>query len=52
MHLETLPRGTEVDLLLDDPQGARDVPRAAEAAGHLVIAITPGRGAWTITIEV
>jgi len=52
VHLETLTRGTEVDLLLDDPQGARDVPRAAEAAGHHVVAVTPGEGTWTVTVEV
>jgi TusA-related sulfurtransferase len=52
VRLEGLPRGTEVDLLLDDPQGARDVPRAAESAGHHVVAVTPGEGVWTITIEV
>jgi len=52
VRLENLPRGTEVDLLLDDPQGARDVPRAAEAAGHHVVAVTPGEGVWTITVEV
>lgn len=52
VHLETLARGTEVDLLLDDPQVARDVPRAAEAVGHHVVAVVPGVGMWTITIEV
>ena len=52
VHLETLARGTEIDLVLDDPQGARDVPRAAEATGHHVVAVTPGDGAWTITVEV
>ena len=52
MYLEALPRGTEVDLLVDDPQGARDVPRAAEAAGHQVIVVIPQHSEWTITVEV
>ena len=52
VHLETLARGTEVDLLLDDPQGARDIPRAAEAAGHHVAHVAREGGVWTITLEV
>lgn len=51
VHLEGLPRGQEVDLLLDDAQGVRDIPRAAEGAGHHVVHIATGDGAWTITIE-
>ncbi len=51
VHLETLARGTEIDLLLDDPQGARDLPRAAESVGHHVVAIRERAGVWTITIE-
>jgi TusA-related sulfurtransferase len=50
--LDVLARGDEVDLLLDDPQGARDVPRAAEASGHQVIGVAEHDGVWTITVEV
>ena len=41
-------------LLVDDPQSARDLPRAAEAAGHHVVDITPTTeaGVWKITLEV
>jgi TusA-related sulfurtransferase len=49
--LETLARGEEVDLLLDDPQGARDIPRAAEAAGHHVVRVAAEGALWTVTIE-
>jgi TusA-related sulfurtransferase len=52
VRLEGMPRGAEIDLLLDDPQGARDVPRAAEAAGHHVVGVAPESGVWRITIEV
>jgi TusA-related sulfurtransferase len=52
VHLETIARGEEIDLLVDDPQGARDIPRAAEAAGHQVVAVTLADGVWRITIEV
>ena len=51
VHLEMLPRGTEVDVLLDDPQGARDLPRAAEAAGHHVAEVLEDVSGWRITIE-
>jgi sulfite reductase (ferredoxin) len=51
VRLETLRRGEEIDLVLDDPQGARDLPRAAEAAGHHVVEVITGAGVWTITLE-
>lgn len=50
--LESMRPGEEIDLLLDDPQAARDVPRAAEAIGHHVAAVVADRDNWRITIEV
>jgi tRNA 2-thiouridine synthesizing protein A len=50
--LETLARGEEIDLLVDDPQAVRDIPRAAEATGHHVAGVTSEHGSWRITIEV
>jgi TusA-related sulfurtransferase len=52
VRLEGLPRGSELDLLGDDPRGARDIPRAAETAGHHVVRVADDQGIWTITIEV
>ncbi len=52
VHLETLAPGQEVDVLLDDAQGAADIPRAAEAAGHHVVGVMDEGGRWRITIEV
>ena len=52
VRLEALPRGAQLDLLLDDPQGARDIPRAAEAAGHQVVAVAHEMDRWRIRIEV
>jgi TusA-related sulfurtransferase len=49
--LETLARGAELDLLVDDPQGARDIPRAAEATGHHVVQVGREGPRWRITIE-
>jgi len=51
VRLETMARGEEIDLLLDDAQGARDIPRAAEASGHHVVAAAVEGGLWRITIE-
>lgn len=50
--LETRARGDEVDLLIDDPQGVRDIPRAAEATGLHVVGVAAEAGAWRITLEV
>jgi tRNA 2-thiouridine synthesizing protein A len=50
--LDTMTRGQELDLLVDDPQAARDIPRAAEAVGHHVAGVAAGAGIWRITIEV
>lgn len=53
VRLEAFARGARVDLLLDDPRGARDLPRAAEAAGHHVLGVVeeePGR--WRVRVEV
>jgi TusA-related sulfurtransferase len=52
VRLETLRHGEEIDLLLDDPQGARDIPRAAESAGYHVAGVRAEGQAWRITIEV
>jgi TusA-related sulfurtransferase len=53
VRLEAMGRGSELDLLLDDPQGAADIPRAAEAAGHHVVGVVDEGGRrWRVTIEV
>jgi TusA-related sulfurtransferase len=49
--LAELRAGDLLELVLDDPRGARDLPRAAEAEGHHVASVTPTDGRWTITIE-
>ena len=52
VRLEALARGTEVDLLIDDPRSLRDLPRAAEGSGHHVVAVDAASTPWRITIEV
>ena len=40
-----------LEIVLDDPRGARDLPRAAEAEGHHVVTLRPEHGHWVILIE-
>lgn len=46
-----MTRGEELDLLLDDPRGARDIPRAAEAEGYAVLEIGQLGSMWRLRIE-
>jgi TusA-related sulfurtransferase len=50
--IDTLARGDEIELVVDEEQAARDIPRAAEAVGHHVAGVTAVPGAWRILIEV
>jgi TusA-related sulfurtransferase len=52
VHLETLSRGAELELILDDPKGARDIPRAAEAEGYAVLEIEQRPRDWRVLIRV
>ncbi|HYA34656.1 MAG TPA: sulfurtransferase TusA family protein [Candidatus Binataceae bacterium] len=52
IRLETMERGEILELVLDDPRGARDIPRAAEAEGHSMLSNEPlGDGAFRLRIE-
>ena len=37
VRLELMKRGQVLEILLDDPRGARDIPRVAEAEGYVVL---------------
>jgi TusA-related sulfurtransferase len=52
VQLEALPRGAELELILDDPKGARDIPRAAEAEGYAVIEVEQRPKDWRLIIRV
>jgi len=52
VRLETMPARAELELLLDDAQGATDIPRAAEAAGHHVVGVAAEGGCWRVILEV
>lgn len=50
--LEQMRRGQVLELLLDDPRGARDIPRAAESEGYSMIASeTLPDGVFRLRIE-
>jgi TusA-related sulfurtransferase len=46
-----MTRGERLELILDDPRGVRDIPRAAEAEGYAVLEISEAANAWRIRIE-
>jgi TusA-related sulfurtransferase len=52
VRLETLPRGADLELILDDPKGVRDIPRAAEAEGYAVMEIEQRASDWRLIIRV
>jgi TusA-related sulfurtransferase len=51
VRLEQMTRGEKLELILDDPRGARDIPRAAEAEGYAVIDIGHMGDTWRLRIE-
>lgn len=51
VRLERMTRGQTLELTLDDPRGARDIPRAAEAEGYAVAETRAADGVWLLKIE-
>ncbi len=52
VFLEQLEAESEVELWVDDPRGARDIPGAAEACGYQVLAVEEVERAWRIVVVV
>jgi tRNA 2-thiouridine synthesizing protein A len=52
VRLEQMERGQILEILLDDPRGARDIPRAAEAEGYSVVGSEKKSGLFRLRIEV
>jgi TusA-related sulfurtransferase len=46
-----MARGEQIELVLDDPRGARDIPAAAEAEGYQVLESSARAGVFRIRIE-
>jgi TusA-related sulfurtransferase len=51
VRLESLTPGSVLELVLDDPKGARDIPRAAEAEGYAVLDARNDGSEWRLCIQ-
>jgi TusA-related sulfurtransferase len=51
VRLERMTPGETLELTLDDPRGARDIPRAAEAEGYAIVETRAAGGVWILRIE-
>jgi TusA-related sulfurtransferase len=51
VRLERMALGETLELTLDDPRGARDIPRAAEADGYAIVETRAIDGGWVLRIE-
>lgn len=51
VKLETMACGEVLELTLDDPRGARDIPRAAEAEGYAIIESRTEGALYYLAIE-
>jgi TusA-related sulfurtransferase len=51
VRLERMAPGETLELTLDDPRGARDIPRAAEAEGYVMVEMRALDGLWVLRIE-
>jgi tRNA 2-thiouridine synthesizing protein A len=51
VRLEQMERGEVLEILLDDPRGVRDIPRAAEAEGYSILASEAHGALFRLRIE-
>lgn len=51
VRLEALAAGATLEILLDDPKGVRDIPRAAEAEGYTVLEVRDEDDGWHLLVE-
>jgi tRNA 2-thiouridine synthesizing protein A len=51
VRLEQMQRGQVLELVLDDPRGYRDIPRAAEGEGYVVI-VSDARDDGTFVLRI
>jgi tRNA 2-thiouridine synthesizing protein A len=51
VRLERMAPGATLELTLDDPRGARDIPRAAEAEGYAIVEARAADEVWILRIE-
>ena len=51
VRLERMAPGATLELTLDDPRGARDIPRAVEAEGYVMLESIEQAGLFRLRIE-
>ncbi len=51
VRLEQMAAGQVLELTLDDPRGARDIPAAAEAEGYVILESKTRDGLFHLRIE-
>jgi tRNA 2-thiouridine synthesizing protein A len=51
LALEELPLGAELEVVVDHPPAATQVPRSLLAEGHEVRSVTELAGAWRIAVR-
>jgi TusA-related sulfurtransferase len=51
VRLEALVPGGALEIVLDDPKGARDIPRAAESEGYAVLEVRVEVDCWHLLIQ-
>ncbi len=52
VRLERMRAGEILEVTIDDPRGARDIPRAAEAEGHAIVDVRAvAASVWILRIE-
>lgn len=51
VRLEEMQVGSRLTLLVDDARAVRDIPRAAEAHGYVVVEVAALADGWRIEIE-
>jgi len=51
VRLEQMAPGQVLELTLDDPRGARDIPGAAEAEGYVILESSARDGLFYLRIE-
>jgi tRNA 2-thiouridine synthesizing protein A len=51
LRLEAMDRGELLEVLLDDGDAIRNVPRSAKAEGHLILQASPIEGGFRLLVE-
>ena len=51
LALEELEPGEQLEIVIDEGESVRNVPRSVKAEGHRILRVTPLEGAFELVIE-